>query len=311
MIEPSVKTCRQSTTLIICTQQQQEQVVLPLCLSSQDLSVSRDVACRCVPAETAAANERAHGNPIGEHAKDISYPPHSAPSMCARCCAALTPAVTCTHVTRYHSYSTPMHPQAPAPACSLDIDSAGAPLQHAALSARSQAFVHSNASEVIKLYMAPPHASASSCSGRSRVRPRPGHPARTPWRTLLVPVGGAETRPFSVETKLASAVMAGDDSIEQLSRMMTNRGAAASTAWGLGQSSSSNSAGSRGSSSDRRDKRQPQRRRTQRSGEGKVVESDSAAEESSNGGAGTATAAAATSVRRGKKVSEPARLPTT
>lgn len=191
-----------------------------------------------------------------------------------------------------------MHPQASAPAFALDVDGAGAPLQHAALSACSQAFVHST-SEVTKLYMAPPHASRSS---RSRVRPRPGHAVRAPWRTLLVPVGGAGTRPFSVETKLASAVMAGDDNIEQLSRMMTKRGAAASTAWGLGQSSSS-SAGSRGRSSDHRDKRKSQRR-TQRPGEEKVVESDSAAEDGSSGGAGTATAAAI-SARRGKQVNPP------
>ncbi|CAN0570309.1 unnamed protein product, partial [Ectocarpus sp. 12 AP-2014] len=104
-----------------------------------------------------------------------------------------------------------MHPQASAPACVSDVDGAGAPLQHAALSARSQAFVHST-SEVIKLYMAPPHASRRS--GRSRVRPRPGHAARASWRMLLVPVGGAGTRPSFVETKLASAVMAGDDNIE-------------------------------------------------------------------------------------------------
>lgn len=207
-----------------------------------------------------------------------------------------------------------MHPQASATACALDVDGAGPPLQHAALSARSQAFVHSTASEVINLYMASPHTSASSSSsGRSRVRPRPGHETHAPWRTLLVPVGGAGTRPFSVETKLASAVMAGDDNIEQLSRMMTKRGAAASTAWGLGQSSGSSSAGSRGRRSDHRDKRQPRRRRTQRSGEEKAVESDLAAEESSNGGAGTATAAAAmhTTARSGKAVRrEPAHIPT-
>ncbi|CAN0137278.1 unnamed protein product [Scytosiphon promiscuus] len=148
--------------------------------------------------------------------------------------------------------------------------------QNAALHVQQQASRYGTR-KAVKLHMTARHrhASTSSCgASRARVRPRPEGTAAASRRQVLSSMRERGISLSPAETRLASSVMAGDENIEQLSRMMTKRGAATSTAavWGLAQSSGS-SGGNKGGAAHRNGERMHQES-TQRDDEkngGKVV----------------------------------------
>jgi len=102
-----------------------------------------------------------------------------------------------------------MRPPGLSSPCAFDWGSSTALLNNGALSAPRQEFMQRG--QHTMLYMR-----GASTSGNCRVRPCP-----TRRRTVLVPeCDGVAVAPFSpFGTRLASAVMAGDENMEQLSRM--------------------------------------------------------------------------------------------
>lgn len=137
-------------------------------------------------------------------------------------------------------HSRTMRPQVVPSPCPHAGSGTGQSLQHGAVAAPREAFMHSNNRTAMKLQTAL-HASRRRTL-RPRVRRRPECIGASPGRTDLGIMGGIGATPSPTGIRPASsAVMAGDGSIENPSLVLKKRGASDSTS----TSSSSRGGGGR------------------------------------------------------------------